>query len=91
MAEVISISTLRARRDAKRADTFATIGVIDGEIRPGDVVLVVMEDGSYGLDCVKGKASDGTWYVHSNRYAGVSGVVGRVVTTRVHAESAGAS
>jgi hypothetical protein len=57
MGEIISFASLRARRDAKRADAFGTFGISwDEETAVGDVVLIAMKDGSYTLDMIKHSA-----------------------------------
>ncbi len=48
MGEVISFASLKAARDAKRADVFCSVGVLTAEIRKGDVVLCKLYDGG---DC----------------------------------------
>lgn len=50
VAEIVSFADLKARRDAKRADVWATIHVISGLGKPGDVVLCETEDGGLTLE-----------------------------------------
>ncbi len=90
MGEIVSFAAYKAERDAQRADAFCTIGVIDEEARVGDIVLCRCKDGGLALDCVKGKAPDGTWLVHSGRYEVLAAVIGRVVSTYEYAENEGA-
>jgi pimeloyl-CoA synthetase len=77
-AEIISINTLRAQRDAGRANRFLTIGIVEHEPMVGEISVCRMTDGTYMLAYVEAEA-DGLWYVRSRRAAEVEAVGGRVV------------
>jgi len=87
MGEIVSIVTLRAQHDAKRADDFFLIGIITNEPAAGEISVCRLKDGTYMLAYVEYVGPDGMWYVRGNRAAEVEAVGGRVVTTYWHAGS----
>ncbi len=82
-AEIISLASLRAKRDAKRADVRVTTYVLTGEgVNAGDIVLCLLKDNTHALASVESKDEDtGKYHLHrGNRSGEVAGVIGRVVT-----------
>jgi hypothetical protein len=82
-AEIISFASLKAARDAKRADIFLTVGMIDGDPEPHQVCLCRMKNGTYTLAYVESASGDGTWTVLSARVADMEEVCGRVVSVQL--------
>jgi hypothetical protein len=84
-AEIISLASLRARREAKRADISATTYVLTGgDAGAKDIVLCALKDGGYTLAFVESRGERGTYMLYSNRPAGeITGVYGRVVMVEV--------
>ncbi len=79
-AEIVSFAALKARRDAGRADVFFTVGIIEGEVAPGEVCVLVMRDGTHALGYVDfGDEDQASWHVLNKCSADAVGVCGRVV------------
>ncbi len=84
-AEIISMASLRARRDAKRADYQVTTYVLSGEsMKAGDIALCGLKDGGFTLASIESTTERGTYILHNNDRTGeITGVYGRVVMAEV--------
>jgi hypothetical protein len=83
-AEIISLASLRAKREAKRADSRVTAYVVTNEkANVDDIVLCGTIDGEYVLAHVATLTERG-YTLNSNRPTGeITGVYGRVVMVEV--------
>ncbi len=84
-AEIISLASLRAKRDAKHADLLLTTYVVMGEGSvAGDVVLCSLTDGGFTFATVEARGENGDYRIcRSDRADEIIGVCGRVVRVEV--------
>ncbi len=84
-AEIISLASLRARREAKRAGMLATAYVLTGgDAGANDIVLCALKDGGYTLALVESRSERGGHHLHPTRRGDeITGVYGRVVMVEV--------
>jgi hypothetical protein len=82
-AEIISFASLKARRDAKRADVFLSVGIIDGDLAPHQICLCRMKDGTYTLAYIESASGDDAWNALSACVADIEEVCGRVVSVQL--------
>ncbi len=84
-AEIISMASLRAKREAKRADVRVTTYVLTcDEVSASDIVLCGTKDGGYVLACVESRGASGGYTLNSDRPTEeITGIFGRVVMAEV--------
>jgi hypothetical protein len=82
-AEIISFASLRARREAKLADVFCSVAIIEGDIRVGSLTLCRLKDGTHTIGFIQSGDEEDGWHALCDRIDEVDAVCGRVVSVQL--------
>lgn len=78
-AQIISINSIKAKREAAKADFHCAVFIIEGTPSQGDIVLCELNDGTLALGWIAAIAKENGYVVQSPRNGEIKSVIGRAV------------